>query len=38
MIGDSYEADIAGAIALGMQAIQFNSHNEIMAFPLPHST
>ena len=28
MIGDSYEADIAGAIALGMQAIQFNSHNE----------
>jgi putative hydrolase of the HAD superfamily len=28
MIGDSYEADIAGAIALGMQAIHFNSHNE----------
>lgn len=28
MIGDSYEADIAGAIALGMQVIQFNSHNE----------
>ena len=28
MIGDSYEADISGAIALGMQAIQFNSHNE----------
>lgn len=28
MIGDSYEADIEGAIALGMQAIQFNSHNE----------
>ena len=28
MIGDSYEADISGAIALGMQAIQFNSHDE----------
>ena len=28
MIGDSYEADIVGAIGLGMQAIQFNSHNE----------
>ena len=28
MIGDSYEADIAGAIALGMQAIHFNSHHE----------
>ena len=28
MIGDSYEADIAGAIALGMQAIHFNSHQE----------
>ena len=28
MIGDSYEADIKGAIALGMQAIQFNSHHE----------
>ena len=28
MIGDSYEPDIKGAIDLGMQAIQFNSHNE----------
>ena len=28
MIGDSYEADIAGAVALGMQAIHFNSHHE----------
>lgn len=28
MIGDSYEADIKGAIDLGMQAIQFNSHQE----------
>ena len=28
MIGDSFEADIEGAIALGMQAIQFNSHDE----------
>ena len=30
MIGDSYEADIEGAIALGMQAIHFNSHNEAL--------
>ena len=28
MIGDSYEADIKGALALGMQAIHFNSHQE----------
>ena len=28
MIGDSFEADIEGAVALGMQAIQFNSHDE----------
>ncbi len=28
MIGDSYEADIEGALAMGMQAIQFNSHQE----------
>lgn len=28
MIGDSYEADIAGALTLGMQAIHFNSHEE----------
>ena len=28
MIGDSYEADIAGALAVGMQAIHFNTHNE----------
>ncbi len=28
MIGDSYEADIAGALELGMQAIHFNSHQE----------
>ena len=28
MIGDSYEADIATALALGMQAIHFNSHEE----------
>ncbi len=30
MIGDSFEADIEGAIALGMQAIQFNSHDEAL--------
>ena len=28
MIGDSLEADILGAIHLGMQAIHFNSHHE----------
>ena len=28
MIGDNYEADIKGALQLGMQAIHFNSHNE----------
>lgn len=28
MIGDNVEADIQGALALGMQAIHFNSHNE----------
>jgi len=28
MIGDSLEADISGALHLGMQAIHFNSHNE----------
>jgi putative hydrolase of the HAD superfamily len=28
MIGDSLEADIQGALKLGMQAIHFNSHNE----------
>jgi len=28
MIGDSLEADILGAINLGMQAIHFNSHHE----------
>ena len=28
MIGDSYGADIQGALAVGMQAIHFNSHNE----------
>lgn len=32
MIGDSYEADIEGALSLGMQAIHFNSHEEA-----PHS-
>lgn len=28
MIGDSLEADIQGALDVGMQAIHFNSHNE----------
>lgn len=28
MIGDSFEADILGALNAGMQAIHFNSHNE----------
>ena len=28
MIGDSFEADILGALKLGMQALHFNSHNE----------
>ena len=28
MIGDSLEADILGALNIGMQAIHFNSHNE----------
>ena len=28
MIGDSLEADIQGALKLGMQAIHFNSHKE----------
>ena len=28
MIGDSFEADILGALNQGMQAIHFNSHNE----------
>ena len=28
MIGDSFEADIQGALNMGMQAIHFNSHNE----------
>ena len=28
MIGDSLEADILGALNMGMQAIHFNSHNE----------
>lgn len=28
MIGDSYEADIQGALAQGMHAIHFNSHQE----------
>lgn len=28
MIGDSLEADILGAIGIGMQAIHFNSHHE----------
>lgn len=28
MIGDSFEADIEGALKLGMQAIHFNSHDE----------
>ena len=28
MIGDSFEADIQGALKLGMQALHFNSHNE----------
>jgi putative hydrolase of the HAD superfamily len=28
MIGDSLEADILGALNVGMQAIHFNSHNE----------
>ena len=28
MIGDSLEADIMGALNIGMKAIHFNSHNE----------
>ncbi len=28
MIGDSFEADIEGALTVGMQAIHFNSHQE----------
>ena len=28
MIGDSLEADVLGALDIGMQAIHFNSHNE----------
>jgi putative hydrolase of the HAD superfamily len=28
MIGDSLEADVLGAMNIGMQAIHFNSHNE----------
>ena len=28
MVGDSFEADILGALNIGMQAIHFNSHNE----------
>lgn len=28
MVGDSKEADIAGALAIGMQALHFNSHGE----------
>lgn len=28
MIGDSFEADIEGALQLGMQAVHFNSHHE----------
>ena len=28
MIGDSLEADVLGALNIGMQAIHFNSHNE----------
>ena len=28
MIGDSFEADIKGALARKMQAFHFNSHNE----------
>ena len=29
MIGDSLEADIQGALDVGMQAIHFNTHNEL---------
>ena len=29
MIGDSLEADIQGALNVGMQAIHFNTHNEL---------
>ena len=28
MIGDSLEADVQGALKLGMQVIHFNSHSE----------
>lgn len=31
MIGDNYEADIMGALNLGLEAICFNYHNEILA-------
>ena len=30
MIGDSLEADILGALNIGMQAIHYNSHDEPM--------
>ena len=30
MVGDSLEADIQGALAVGMQAIHFNSHDEAL--------
>lgn len=31
MIGDNYEADILGALNLGLEAICFNYHNEILS-------
>lgn len=39
MIGDSFEADIQGALGVQMQAIHFNSHNEAShnACPIVHS-
>ena len=39
MIGDSFEADIQGALGVHMQAIHFNSHNEPLhkACPIVHA-
>ncbi len=31
MIGDTYEADIVGALAVGMRAICFNYHKDKLA-------
>jgi len=38
MIGDNYEADILGALNVGMQAICFNYHNEQLSNDIPQIT